>query len=187
MMRKVIYCILFAMIVAIPNTYAAEVPKEAIPAYAAGDGVIVAERLISDILDEVRGGLGYADAVNRANNRIWKAATGKETNGHGYAELAAIARNAIFQYRDMYLRPEYYQAAEEWLTPMIADLVAAVADGTMEYPAAVKEAYERIYQSEDAGFQLEQQFALDTCYRDIPAVDSAYFTIARKLLLEAEK
>ena len=52
---------------------------------------------------------------------------------------------------------------------------------------AIKAAYEKIYQTEDASFNYDEQFSLDTCYRDIPAVGNEKFTVARKLLLEACK
>ena len=48
-----------------------------------------------------------------------------------------------------------------------------------------KTAYEKIYQSADTSFNYDEQFSLDTCYRDIPAVGMEMFTVARKLLLEA--
>ncbi len=52
---------------------------------------------------------------------------------------------------------------------------------------ALKEAYEIIYKSADASFNYDEQFSLDTCYRDIPAVGNEKFTVARKLLLETKK
>jgi len=33
----------------------------------------------------------------------------------------------------------------------------------------------------------DEEFAKDTCYRDIPSVDNSLFTIARNLILEAKK
>ena len=36
-------------------------------------------------------------------------------------------------------------------------------------------------------FNYDEQFALDTCYRDIPAFGIEQFIVARKLLLEAQK
>lgn len=55
------------------------------------------------------------------------------------------------------------------------------------YMEAVKEAYEIIYKSVDASFNYDEQFSLDTCYRDIPTVGMEKLTVARKLLLEAQK
>lgn len=69
---------------------------------------------------------------------------------------------------------------------MLADLITEVQSGK-NYMQAVKEAYIKIYQSVDASFNYDEQFSLDTCYRDIPAVGNEKFTVARKLLLEAKK
>ncbi len=52
---------------------------------------------------------------------------------------------------------------------------------------ALKKAYEIIYKSADTSFNYDEQFLLDTCYQDIPAVGMEMFTVARKLLLEAQK
>ena len=54
----------------------------------------------------------------------------------------------------------------------------------MDYAAARKEAYTRIYQSINPSYTPNTDIAADLIYLDIPAVDSAMFTIARKLLLE---
>ena len=43
--------------------------------------------------------------------------------------------------------------------------------------------YSKIYQSVDASFDYDREFAKDTCYRNIPSVDNSLFTIARKLIL----
>ena len=55
----------------------------------------------------------------------------------------------------------------------------------MDYAAARKEADTRIYQSVNPSYAPNTDIAADLIYLDIPAVDSAQFTIARKLLLEA--
>ena len=44
----------------------------------------------------------------------------------------------------MYLRPEAYAQAEEYLKVLLADLITAVQNG-MDYNAAVDEAYRRTY------------------------------------------
>ena len=53
----------------------------------------------------------------------------------------------------------------------------------IDYNEAKKRAYEKIYQSVDASFDYDIEFAKDTCYRNIPSVDNSLFTIARKLIL----
>ena len=55
--------------------------------------------------------------------------------------------------------------------------------GKIDYNEAKKRAYEKIYQSVDASFDYDIEFAKDTCYRNIPSVDNSLFTIARKLIL----
>ena len=86
--------------------------------------------------------------------------------------------------RDMMLRPDVYAQAEEQLKVLLADTINEVKNG-MDMDTATKVAYEKIYQSVNPSFNYDEQFSLDTCYRDIPAVDMAMFTVARKLLIEA--
>lgn len=112
--------------------FAASVPPESTPIYATEESIAITENMISGILTEVQNGLGYAEAQGRANSFILQAVTAGQTNGHGYADLTAIARNAIFQYRDMYLRPDYYREAEENISVLIADLIIEVENGTKE-------------------------------------------------------
>lgn len=109
-----------------------------------------------------------------------------QTDGNGYGILSPIAQNAIRVIRDKQLQPDAYARAEEKLKILLADLITAVQNGK-DYMEAVKEAYEIIYKSVDASFNYDEQFSLDTCYRDIPAVGNEKFTAARKLLLEAKK
>ena len=132
------------------------------------------------------GNLGYTLAAGYANTRIRKAVIARETSGHGYGILSPIAQNAIRVMRDMQLRPDAYAQAEEELKILLADIITDVQNGK-DYGEAVKEAYIRIYQSVDASFNYEEQFSLDTCYCNIPAVGMEKFTVARKLLLEATK
>ena len=105
-----------------------------------------------------------------------------QTNGNGYGILSPIAQNAI---RDMMLRPDVYAQAEEELKVLLADIITEVENG-MDMNTAIKAAYEKIYQSVYPSFNYDKQFSLDTCYRDIPAVDMAMFTVARKLLNDAQ-
>ena len=164
---------------------AAEIPQEAVPVYLTGESVCITENLISLILEEVQNGLGFGEAWGKASREIHSAVLAGSTNGYGYADLTAIARNAILQYRDMYLRPDYYAQQEPVVKTLIADLITAVENGSMDYTAAQKEAYTRIYQSINPHYTPTTDIAADHIYLDIPAVDSSIFTIARKLLLEA--
>ena len=177
----------FALAAVLSSTpvLAAEIPQEAVPAYLTEESVCIAENLISPILEEVKNGLGFGEAWGKASREIHSAVLAGNTNGYGYADLTAIARNAILEYRDMYLRPDYYAQQEPVVKTLIADLITAVENGTMDYAAARKEAYTRIYQSVNPSYTPTAYMAADPIYLDIPAVDSAMFTIARKLLLEA--
>ena len=165
---------------------AADIPQEAAPIYASEESITVTENLISGILTEVQNGLGYGEANGKAQAIICKAVIDNQTNGIGYADLMSIARNSIFQYRDMYLRPEYYTQTEENLKPFLADLISEVENGTKDYDTARKEAYEQICKTVNPNFNYAEQLSVDSCYRDIPAIDGAVFNRTRKLLLEAE-
>ncbi len=169
------------------SVYAAEIPRESVPLNATELQIQITENLVSDILDEVQtGNLGYTLAAGYANTRIRKAVIANQTDGNGYGILSPIAQNAIRIMRDRQLRPDSYAQAEEELKALLADLITEVQNGK-DYMQAVKEAYEIIYQSADASFNYDKQFALDTCYRNIPTVGMENLTVARKLLLEAQK
>lgn len=180
---KAIAVLMLALSLATP-TLAAEIPIESYPENATEKSAAIAENLISGILDEVQNGLGYQPAWCKAHNAIYNAVLAKNTNGYGYSDLAAISRNAILQYRDMYLRLDYYAQQETVVKEWIADLITAVASGSMDYTTARKEAYTRIYQAADPGYVPDEGMA-NRIYLDIPAVDPAQFTIARRLLMEA--
>ena len=185
-MKKIkITAFVLAAVLSSAPVFAAEIPKEAAPIYATEESIIITENLISPILEEVKNGLGFGEAWGKASREIHSAVLAGNTNGYGYADLTAIARNAILQYRDMYLRPEYYAQQEPVVKTLIADLITAVGNGTMNYDVARKEAYTRIYQSVNPSYTPNTGMTIDPIYLDIPAVDSAMFTIARKLLLEA--
>lgn len=187
--RKNLIAITAAIILSVTSSgvYAADIPPEAVPCNADEQSIVTAENLIGNVLTETENGLGYADAKNKSNVIIFNAVINNQTNGYGYGILSAIANNAIYQYRDMYLRPEYYAEAEKEIKVLIADLITAVENGSMDYETARKESYIRIYKSVNPAFNAEEQFSLDICYRDVPAVDSAKFTVARKLLLNARR
>lgn len=184
-MRKNIFIItVISMLINTLSASAADIPIESVPICASEDGILITENLIGDILTEVQNGLGYGEANGKAQAVICRAVIENQTNGFGYADLMSIARNSIFQYRDMYLRPEYYAQAEENLKMLLSDLIAEVENGTKDYDTAQKEAYIKILQYSDLSFSLENVQG-DFCYWDIPAVDGAYFNRARKLLQNA--
>ena len=167
------------------SAYAAEIPVECAPENATAESIAITENLISPILDEVQNGLGYQPAWCKANNAVFAAVLANETVGYGYADLAAIARNAILQCRDMYLRPEYYAEKENAVRALISDLINAVEIGATDYKTAEKQAYTRIYQMAEPTFNPETDCVGDFCYWDIPPIDSALLTQARKLLKNA--
>ena len=70
------------------------------------------------------------------------------------------------------------------VAPLIRDLIEYVRNGG-SYEDARKQAYIRILQNQDASFNPEDCYMTDFCYWDIPWVDTAYFAVARKLLLSA--
>lgn len=166
--------------------YAEEIPRESLPRNTPPGSIPVAEQLISGILDEVAAGMGYSDAKIKAHNTILNAVLANETDGYGFAILKAISNNAIFEYRDMYLRPEYYKQAEEQVRVLISDLIEQVKNGG-NYEEARKAAYTRIYQTADPSYNPDEYYLMDFCYWDVPAVDSALFNRARKLLLDAQE
>ena len=166
------------------TTYAAGVPRESAPCYATNDSIIVVENLIGGILNEVQDGLGFADARAKSNVIIFNAWLNGQTCGYSYGELVDIANNAIWQYRDMYLRPDFYIDNIERVKNIIAPVIGNYKSGSITYTEAEYNARIAIYQSVNPAFNPDIEFAKDTCYRDIPSVDSGLFIIARKLLIE---
>lgn len=188
MKKKIFTLIITAALTATSTTaFAASIPRETTQLNATEEQIKITENIISDILDEVQSGnLGYTLAAGYANTRIRKAVIAGETNGHGYGILSPIAQNAIRDMRDKMLRPDVYAQAEEQLKVLLADIITEVENG-MDMNTAIKTAYEKIYQSVNPSFNYDEQFSLDTCYRDIPAVDMAMFNRVRKLLNDAQK
>ena len=174
-----------AITVMTQSTFAADIPVESYPDNATEESVAIAQNLIGGILDEVQNGLGYQPAWCKANNAVFAAVLANETGGYGYADLAAIARNAILQCRDMYLRPEYYAEKENAVRALISDLINAVEIRATDYKTAEKQAYTRIYQMAEPTFNPDTDCVGDFCYWDIPPIDSALLTQARKLLKNA--
>lgn len=182
---KIMLITITAVTVMAQSTFAADIPVESYPDNATDESVAIAQNLIGEILDEVQNGLGYQPAWCKANNAVFAAVLANETCGYGYADLAAIARNAILQCRDMYLRPEYYAEKENAVRALISDLINAVEIGTTDYKTAEKQAYTRIYQMAEPTFNPDTDCVGDFCYWDIPPIDSALLTQARKLLKNA--
>lgn len=174
-----------AITVMTQSTFAADIPVESYPDNATEESVAITQNLIGGILDEVQNGLGYQPAWCKANNAVFAAVLANETGGYGYADLAAVARNAILQCRDMYLRPEYYAEKENAVRALISDLINEVEIGTTDYKSAEKQAYTRIYQTAEPTFNPDTDCVGDFCYWDMPSVDSALLTQARKLLKNA--
>lgn len=178
---KIFTAVITAMLT-LSTVQAAEIPRESVPLNSTEEQIVIVENLIYDILDEVAAGqLGYTEAAGAANTRVRKAVVAGETNGHGYGILSPIAQNAILDIRDMHLRPEAYAQAEEYLKVLLADLITAVQNG-MDPEEARKLAYERIYMSIDPGYDPTALIGTDFCYLDMPTVDRALFSAARKLL-----
>lgn len=184
-MKKIsIFLITLSLTASAVTANAAPIPKESLPCYATTKQVTVTENLISGILDEVKNGLGYADARAKSNVIIFNAWLNGQTGGYAYGELTPIANNAIYQYRDMYLRPNFYIENEEKVKAIIADVITQYANGEIDYTKAEFNARVKIYQSVNPAFNPDEEFAKDPCYRDIPSVDNSLFTIARKLLID---
>ena len=106
---KTIKAIIILTLVSIftTTTYAAEVPIESAPCNASNEAIVFVESCIGDILTEVQNGLGYSDARAKSNRIFFDAFLKGQTNGYSYGELVDIANAAIWQYRDMYLRPDF--------------------------------------------------------------------------------
>ena len=180
-MKKLI--VLLSALMISTSVSAAEIPPESLPSNATFECMEYTESLISDILDKVQNGLGFSDAQAEARRRFFNLIVCGQSNEYSFSQLSEIASNAIFQYRDMYLRPEFYTQNKEKVRSLISDVLEEYKLGRIDYNEAKKRAYEKIYQSVDASFDYDTEFAKDTCYRNIPSVDNSLFTIARKLIL----
>lgn len=187
-MKKIkIFLTAAAILAAITSTtYAAEIPVECAPENATPESIAITENLISPILDEVQNGLGYQPAWCKAHNAVFNAVLAGNTNGYGYLDLAAVARNALIYYRDVYLRPEYYAERETAAKLLLSDIISEVENGIKDYDTALKEAYTKIYQTINSTYVPNEEIGIDRIYLDIPAADTVMFTQARKLLKEAQ-
>ncbi len=165
---------------------AAEVPKESAPCNATNEAIIIVESFIGVILTEVQNGLGYADARAKSNRIFFNAWLNGQTNGYSYGELVDIANCAIWQYRDMYLRPNFYTNNLEKVRVIIAPVIEGYKSGKITYAEAEFNARTKIYQSVKPDFNPNMEYMKDPLSRDIPSVDNSLFILARKLILESK-
>lgn len=183
-MKKIIICLIITMTIT-STVNAAEVPKESAPCNATNEAIVIVESFIGDILTEVQNGMGYADARAKSNRIFFDAFLKGQTNGYSYGELVDIANCAIWQYRDMYLRPDFYANNLEKVRAIIAPVIEDYKSGKITYAEAEFNARNMIYQSVNPSFNPDIEYMKDPMSRDIPSVDNSLFIIARKLLLNA--
>ena len=181
-MKKIIICLIITMTIT-STVNAAEVPRESAPCNATNEAIVVVESFIGDILTEVQNGLGYADARAKSNRIFFNAWLNGQTNGYSYGELVDIANAAIWQYRDMYLRPDFYANNLEKVGVIIAPVIEDYKSGKITYAEAEFNARNKIYQSVNPDFNPNVEYMKDPLSRDIPSVDNSLFILARKLLL----
>ena len=183
-MKKIIICLIITMTIT-STVNAAEVPRESAPCNASNEAIVIVENFIGDILTEVQNGLGYADARAKSNRIFFNAWLNGQTNGYSYGELVDIANNAIWQYRDMYLRPDFYANNLEKVRAIIAPVIEDYKSSKITYAEAEFNARTKIYQSVNPSFNPDLEYMKDPMSRDIPSVDNSLFILARKLLLNA--
>ena len=135
MKKSVVFIIVIAMFTS-SVVSASEVPRESTPCNATNEAIIVAENFIGNILTEVQNGLGYADARAKSNRIFFNAWLNGQTNGYSYGELVDIANAAIWQYRDMYLRPDFYKDNLEKVRVIIAPVIEDYKSGKITYAEA---------------------------------------------------
>ena len=185
MKKSIIYIIsIVSVLLSSFSVSAAEVPRESVPCNAANEAIIFVESCIGDILTEVQNGLGYADARAKSNRIFFEAFLKGQTNGYSYGELVDIANAAIWQYRDMYLRPDFYANNLEKVRTIIASVIENYKSGKITYAEAEFNARNKIYQSVKPDFNPDVEYMKDPLSRDIPPVDNSLFILARRLLLK---
>ena len=183
-MKKIIICMIITMTIT-STVNAAEVPRESAPCNATNEAIVIVESFIGDILTEVQNGMGYADARAKSNRIFFNAWLNGQTNGYSYGELVDIANCAIWQYRDMYLRPDFYANNLEKVRAIIAPVIEDYKSSKITYAEAEFNARTKIYQSVNPSFNPDLEYMKDPMSRDIPSVDNSLFILARKLLLNA--
>ena len=181
-MKKIIICLIITMTIT-STVNAAEVPRESAPCNATNEAIVIVESFIGDILTEVQNGLGFSDARAKSNRIFFNAWLNGQTNGYSYGELVDIANAAIWQYRDMYLRPDFYTNNLEKVRTIIAPVIEDYKSGKITYTEAEFNARNMIYQSVNPSFNPDVEYMKDPLSRDIPSVDNSLFILARKLLL----
>ena len=184
-MKKIIICLIITMLIT-STVNAAEVPRESAPCNATNEAIVIVESFIGDILTEVQNGLGYADARAKPNRIFFNAWLNGQANGYSYGELVDIANAAIWQYRDMYLRPDFYTNNLEKVRVIIAPVIEDYKSGKITYAEAEFNARTKIYQSVNPSFNPDVEYMKDPLSRDIPSVDNSLFILARKLILESK-
>jgi hypothetical protein len=183
-MKKIIICLIITMLIT-STVNATEVPRESAPCNATNEAIVIVESFIGDILTEVQNGMGYADARAKSTRIFFNAWLNGQTNGYSYGELVDIANCAIWQYRDMYLRPDFYANNLEKVRAIIAPVIEDYKSGKITYAEAEFNARNMIYQSVNPSFNPDLEYMKDPMSRDIPSVDNSLFILARKLLLNA--
>ena len=163
---------------------AAELPRESAPCNATNEAIVIVESYIGDILTDVQNGLGYADARAKSNRIFFDAFLKGQTNGYSYGELVDIANCAMWQYRDMYLRPDFYKDNLEKVRIIITPVIEDYKSGKITYAEAEFNARNKIYQSVKPSFNPDVEYMKDPLSRDIPSVDNSLFILARKLILD---
>ena len=181
-MKKIIMCLIVAITIT-STVNAAEVPRESAPCNATNEAIVIVESFIGNVLTEVQNGIGYAEARAKSNRIFFNAWLNGQTNGYSYGELVDIANAAIWQYRDMYLRPEFYANNLEKVRAIIAPVIEDYKSGKITYAEAEFNARNKIYQSVNPNFNPGIEYMKDPLSRDIPSVDNSLFILARKLLL----
>ena len=181
-MKKIIICLIITMTIT-STVNAAEMPRESAPCNASNEAVVFVESCIEDILTEVQNGLGYDDAKAKSNRIFFNAWLNGQTNGYSYGELVDIANTAIWQCRDMYLRPDFYKDNLEKVRAIITPVIGDYKSGKITYAEAEFNARNRIYQSVNPEFNPNVEYMKDPLSRDIPSVDNSLFILARKLLI----
>ena len=184
-MKKIIICLIITMLIT-STVNAAEVPRESTPCNATNEAIVIVESFIGDILTEVQNGLGYADARAKSNRIFFNAWLNGQANGYSYGELVDIANAAIWQCRDMYLRPDFYTNNLEKVRVIIAPVIEDYKSGKITYAEAEFNVRTKIYQSVNPSFNPDVEYMKDPLSRDIPSVDNSLFILARKLILESK-
>jgi len=121
-LHTILILITTILVISTLPTFASGVPREAIPENTPQSAIDVAEHYINAPLLKVQNGMGYADARGESNRILFNAFVNNQTSGYSYGLLTLIANNAIFEYRDMYLRPDVYATYEAHVRVLLAVL-----------------------------------------------------------------